>query len=351
MKLQAYAPDPLNEQASVLADAQTDIKTAIKQGVLGGESGRSVRERVRKIIARALAKIRSPTLREDAQKSLFSFANGAYGRFVSALGSIPRAALPAAVTLTAAVTALQAGDTFFPQTKAQRNAAQILYREYGNGIPLQEFQQVYMRRVADALIELAESNALDPNDFTGRNSLRNLAEMQVRYERHREEIEMLRKSGARLVVCSVHGDCSKRCAPWQGRIYSLDGTRGKTEDGRSFVPLEEATDVYYTTKAGRTYKNGLLGFNCRHKLYEYTPRMAIPTVSEEEQKREYAITQRQRAMEREVIRARENALAAKNVNTAEYRKWRKIAIARNNAYKQFSKEHGRAYYPDRVRIL
>ena len=46
MKLQAYAPDPLNEQASVLADAQTDIKTAIKQGVLGGESGRSVREQI-----------------------------------------------------------------------------------------------------------------------------------------------------------------------------------------------------------------------------------------------------------------------------------------------------------------
>ena len=36
MKIQAYAPDPLNEQASVLVDAQTDIKIAIKQGVLSG---------------------------------------------------------------------------------------------------------------------------------------------------------------------------------------------------------------------------------------------------------------------------------------------------------------------------
>ena len=30
MELKAYVPDPLNEQASVLVDAQTDIKTAIK---------------------------------------------------------------------------------------------------------------------------------------------------------------------------------------------------------------------------------------------------------------------------------------------------------------------------------
>ena len=175
--------------------------------------------------------------------------------------------------------------------------------------------------------------------------------MQVRYERHQDEITGFKQRGTRLVVCSVHSDCSDRCAKWQGGVYSLDGTEGVTEDGRHFVPLEVATDVYYTTKAGRMYKNGPLGFNCRHKLYEYKPKMGVPTVSKQQQKREYAITRRQRAMERGVITARENALTFKDVNVDKYRMWRKIAQQRYEAYKQFSEANNRAYYPDRVKIL
>ena len=38
MKEQAYVSDPLNEQASVLVDAQTDIKSAVKRSVLSGET-------------------------------------------------------------------------------------------------------------------------------------------------------------------------------------------------------------------------------------------------------------------------------------------------------------------------
>ena len=245
-----------------------------------------------------------------------------------------------------------------------------MYFDHSRGLPLQEFHKKYMKRVSQALNELAEENALDPNDFTGRNSLRNLAEMQVRYERHQEEIAGFRARGTRLVVCSVHADCSDRCAKWQGGVYSLDGTRGRTEDGRSFVPLEEATDIYYTTKAGRTYKNGLLGFNCRHKLFEYKAGMGIPTVSEEEQKREYAITKRQRAMERAVLKARENTLAYKDTGCPVVNRkgetvlnpktkkpiqaesvWRKRSRELYSNYKRFSIDHNRAYYPDRVKIL
>lgn len=341
MRNDPYVPDPLNEQASVLVDVQTDIKTAIKKGVLSGAPSSVVRERVQKIINAALARIRSPTLLEDARKSLMRFADGAYRRFKSSLGAIPARSLPAVLLLMRAVT----------ESGRAVGVKQMFYREYANGIPLQEFQKTYIDRVSNSLEELAEENALDPNDFTGRNSLRNLAEMQVRYERHLSEIAELKSKGVRLVVCSVHGDCSDRCSRWQGRVYSLDGTYGVTADGRHYVPLEVATDVYYTTKAGRTYKNGLLGFNCRHKLSEYQPNMAIPTVSKAEQQREYAITKKQRAMERSVIAAREKALMQKDANVAEYRKWRRIAIERNKAYKQFSKEHGRAFYPDRVRIL
>lgn len=357
MKEEVYAPDPLNEQASVLVDAQTDIKTAIKQAVLSSQGKERVKEQVKKIIDRAIARIRSPTLKRDAGISLMRFADRAYLQFADDLKSIKPELLPAVIVLMQAITAKeQQGKVYVPKTNAERFAAERLsYTAYNKGIPLQEFQKRYIERVNVALENLAEANALDPNDFTGRNSLRNLAEMQVRYERHQDEIAGFKQRGTRLVVCSVHADCSDRCAKYQGRVYSLDGSTGFTEDGQEIKPLEWATnnpeDLYGPTKAGRYYQNGLLGFNCRHKLVEYKPDMVIPTVSEAEQKREYAITKKQREMEREVISAREVALSLKDVSVTTYRKWKGIAQRRYAAYKQFSKDNGRAYYPDRVKIL
>lgn len=353
MKEDVYAPDPLNEQASVLVDAQTDIKTAIKQNVLSGRDREQVKAEVRKIIDRAIARIRSPTLQGDARVSLMRFADRAYTQFITNLQSIALQLLPAVVVLMRGITAKeQSGEFYVPSTPAEYKAAvQLGYTAYNKGIPLQEFQKLYIDHVTNALDNLAQINALDPNDFTGRNSLRNLAEMQVRYERHQDEIEGFKQRGTRLVVCSVHADCSDRCSHWQGGVYSLDGTSGITDDGRRFQPLENATDIYYTTKAGRTYKNGLLGFNCRHKLFEYKTGIVIPTVSEEEQKREYAITRRQREMERGVIEAREKALEQKGVNIGEYRKWKSLAQQRYAAYKDYSRANDRAFYPDRVKIL
>ena len=363
MKLKAYVPDPLNEQASALVDAQTDIKTAIKQGVLSGSSFLTVKQSVQKVIDFALAKIQSQTLKRDARISLMRFADKAYRRFVQDLASIPSVLLPAVVVLTRGITESgQKVGIYYPKAENERKALRAL-QSFGenlhsnaipvhqNGLPLDEFHKTYMNRVLTSLDGLSEEHALDPNDFTGRNSLRNLAEMQVRYERHQDEIAACRAKGTKLVVSSVHADCSDRCSHWQGLVYSLDGTSGTTEDGRKYQPLENATDVYYTTKAGRTYKNGLLGFNCRHKLFEYKAGMEIPSVSVAEQKREYAITWRQREMERAVVSAREVALCFKGVGGNLYRKWRNIAKERFEEYKKFSQLHERAYYPDRVKIL
>ena len=219
------------------------------------------------------------------------------------------------------------------------------------GIPNGIYAKEYMRKVNDVYARLAKEDATDPDDFSGRNSMRNRAEMEVRNDYHQSEIQGLKDKGARLVVCSSHADCSDRCFKWQGRVYSLDGTSGKTADGHAYVPLETATDVYYTTKAGKTYKNGLLGFNCRHRLYEYVPGMGIPKVSKAEQKKENKINTRQREMERNICewRMREdlNKAAGNTQATAEAQKKAAEAYAR---YKKFSLENGRAYYPDRVKI-
>lgn len=354
-----YVPDPLNPQASVLVDVQTDIKITIKNGVLNGAPFFVIKNKVRELIDKALKKLTSETLRKDARISLMEFANRLYTQMKLAF---PDPIMAAAIfTLVKSVTnSIAEGKTsptekiYKLRTNVEKKAFRTLYGQSfetkAKGIPLQEFQKTYISRVSEALDNLAKERALDPNDVTGRNGLRNLAEMQVRYERHQEEIKSLKAQGVKLVICSTHGDCSERCSGWQGRVYSLDGTYGKTKDGRYYVPLEVATDIFYTTKAGRTYKNGLLGFNCRHKLYPYVEGMVTPTVSLAVQMRERAITRRQRELERNVLNWREETLMQKG-NAIEYRKAKQKAQFWYNEYVKYSKANGRAFYPDRIKVL
>ena len=220
------------------------------------------------------------------------------------------------------------------------------------GSPIKKYMQSYMRdNVKPALDRLAKQQARDPDDVTGRNTLRNRAEMEVRYQDHLDQIGNFKASGVKLVIASAHADCSERCRPWQGRVYSLDGTRGTTDDGRAYVPLEEATDVFYTTKAGKTYKNGLLGFNCRHYLVAYKKGYRFPKPAAEAERKEYAITIEQRRLEREVRKWRMVAVESKNLDRERYLDAKKRATAANNAYIAFSKQHNRAYYPSRIKII
>lgn len=220
------------------------------------------------------------------------------------------------------------------------------------GVPIRQFSQDYLNKnVRPVLDNLAKQQALDPNDIEGRNSLRNLAEMEVRYNDHLQQIDGLKAAGNKLVIASTHADCSERCKPWQGRVFSLDGTYGTTDDGRKYVPLENATDVLYTTKAGKTYKNGLLGFNCRHYLIPYKSGYRFPKPNAEEERKQYAITLKQREYERNVRHWRTEALATKGIDDKRYTEARKKAIAWNNAYIEYSRENKRAYYPSRTKII
>lgn len=335
----------LNPQAEALEEAQTKIRIAVRDGYFNRYSKAVINAEVQRIIRGALNEINLPALQSAAVRSLNLFAERQYNALVRMFGVNP--------IMLLAVKALVNNE---PDTAEYRNAARtvsssIEYTTQAKGVPLQEFAEDYSRRVVKAIDDIARQNALDPDDETGRNSLRNRAEMEVRYNDHLEQIDNLRAAGVKLVTSSVHADCSDRCYPWQGKVYSLDGTSGTTEDGKPYIPLERATDIYYTTKAGRTYKNGLLGFNCRHYLMPYMPRMVIPHVSREQQQKERAINTRQRELEREVREWRSIAIERKAVNREEYLKARRNAIEANKAYIQFSKENGRAYYPSRTKLL
>ena len=220
------------------------------------------------------------------------------------------------------------------------------------GVPLQRFAEDYTKKyVKPALDRLSEQYALDPDDISGRNSLRNKAEIAVRWQDHEDNIANLRNSGVKLVICSTHADCSERCRPWQGRVYSLDGTSGTTDDGRKYVPIEQAINIYYTTKTGKVWKNGLFGFNCRHYLVAYESGYRFPRPNVAEERKQDAITKEQRRLERVVRKWRTIAVESKGLDDNVYRKAAARARSANREYIEFSIENNRAYYPSRTKLL
>lgn len=347
-----------------MEEAETKIRKVTKDEYFRQTPKTAIDRKVAAIVREAEQKIKIPALASAARRSLWRFYNEQYatlrrsfGWQLATLSAIfllqgrtltGREISPTAAQREQAVKTLgQHGFT------AQEGADGEIWKGSRNlGNAMQKFMRDYMRdNVKPALDRLIGQQARDPDDVTGRNTLRNRAEMEVRYNAHLEQIADFRARGVRLVIASTHADCSERCRPWQGRVYSLDGTRGRTDDGRAYVPLEEATDVFYTTKAGKTYKNGLLGFNCRHYLVEYKKGYRFPKPNAEAERREYAITIEQRRLEREVRKWRTVAVESKDIDRERYLEEKKRATVANNAYIEFSKQHDRAYYPSRTKLI
>ena len=345
----------LSLDAMRIEDAETRTKLLVKDLYLQGKTREQMLTAVDKLLKKELAEIESVTLRQSAYTSLTRLANAEYKALQRLLGLqglfVALAIAQAKKGKLTQATALKSGIAGF-QTVGKVDAKlgdrppMLAPKE---GIPLQEYSREYMKKVNKAMTTIAKMNGIDPNDTKGRNSLRNQAEMQVRFESHQKSIDDFKKAGVRLVLCSTHQDCSDRCFGWQGRVYSLDGTSGTTADGREFVPLEKATDVFYTTKAGKTYKNGLLGYNCRHKLYAFKAGMKAPFVSKETQQEENKINTKQREYENQIRHWKSKALFSENKE--ERKKARQKAVALNKEYIAFSHSHGRAYYPARTQIL
>lgn len=339
----------LNPQAKAITDCQSEIKALVNRMYLQGKPQIDIEREVRKIIKKYGVKLTNKQLRELMPKSMWSLYRSTMLVLFTAFGADGKKAHERMQVAQALISGKSVSPTVTSEVVNSGTEAPLLGQRHG--IPNGIYAKDYMRKVNEVYTRLAKDDALDPDDISGRNSMRNRAEMEVRNDFHQDEIQSLKDKGAKLVVCSTHADCSDRCFKWQGRVYSLDGTSGKTADGHAYVPLETATDVYYTTKAGKTYKNGLLGFNCRHRLYEYVPGMGIPKVSKAEQKKENKINTKQREMERNIrewrMREELNKAAGNTQATAEAQKKAAEAYAR---YKKFSLENGRAYYPDRVNI-
>ncbi len=207
----------------------------------------------------------------------------------------------------------------------------------------------YRRSMTIALRALAAEPpvvATQENGKVRKMSLRNLAEMTVRHEASLNDIARLRAQGVKYVWTTSHPNCSPRCAKYQGKLWSLDGTSG-TLEGNSYRPIEIA--LAGPLKDG----NGIIsGYNCRHRLVVWFPGSKAPMqYTEVEIKKAYAIDQRQRAYENNI---RQMKVEEKLMRAAGYddrakalrKKWR---IATQD-YKLYSLENERPYYMYRCMV-
>ena len=115
--------------------------------------------------------------------------------------------------------------------------------------------------------------------------------------------------GADVFQVSSHGGARPLCYPYQGKFYSNSGSAGEIELGNgNTVKYEPLSATSYGEPAG------LFGVNCRHYKIPVLPGISIPhgkdfIQPEDQNDEQYAISQEQRRLERNVRYAkREQAM-------------------------------------------
>ena len=335
----------LNWQALLIEEAQSEIKVIVTDGVMRQLGFKAIDYKVQKRIEKLVNELESEPLKMRCKIDLFRFANRIYLMLKPLFINVDLAVL-----MSIRKVAEREATIKDIKTAEKYLRADIPSRVFERAVPLDMYAKDYMKLVEQRLQEIAGLEAKP--DYDVRVSLRNIAEMQVRQERHETELKNLVDKKIDLVWIVPHANCSKRCEKWQGKLYSISGNYG-TIDGVDYQPLTNATDIYETTKRGKVYKNGCIsGFNCRHKLEPYkkgnTPVEIPAKVVEKERK----INNMQRYLERGVRNWRDDALMFKTIkDTKKYIYCMRKAKEWNERYIEYSRQNDVAYYPSRTKII
>lgn len=205
----------------------------------------------------------------------------------------------------------------------------------------------YVDKVEKQMMKLAGATLVVPNNEGKHVSLRNKAEMAVRYQDTLDDLSELEDKGSKFVVISQHQDASMRCACWQGLIYERD-TNGSDIDLKGWrewnseqntitpQPIGTLPDGQYYYSLRDAMEHGLFSYNCRHRLIEFKEGMKVPKQYEynsqaAQQKREVDVNMRR--MENNIRMLKEREQLA--LTPAERKKWinkSKIAQAKYKAY-------------------
>lgn len=220
---------------------------------------------------------------------------------------------------------------------------QTIYDEGGAG-----YYYNYTERVKQAMDELAQQHlTLD------KYSLRNKAEIKVRYDVINEDLNKLKEKGTKFVVSSAHANASERCSWWQGKIFELDidiatremgqydGVKPKQTikgyiDGKPYYSLKEACE------------NGFLSYNCQHRLIAYYKGIHIQKYDLVKVEKRRNISQHQRYLERQIRLLRTRLELS--VDDAEKKALRKQIKQLRDEYARFCSDNNVPRYDWRTKI-
>lgn len=362
-KYQLAKQQGLNWQALVIEDLQEWVKLTVRNMLIEGKSYTQIHTVIHKYVVEQTQDFENEELKarttngmEQLTKRVFAYLHRTFGGIGwSLLGALANVSANHSqkVPFNEGTTNRRSGKEYL--VRLERDTRLVGYFMetkgiYKHAVPISTFARDYMKRVND---ELKFLNEIEAKDVYGeRISLRNIAEMTVRHDRQVNNILQLKRDGVRLVYIQPHANCSERCEPWQGKVYSLDGTSGVTDKGVHYEPLEHATDIFVRTRAGRVYKNGCIsGFNCLHKLLPYTDNTKIQEIPANIVETERKISKTQRYLERKVRKYRANALQFRGIDDKLYEEYRVRTVQTNRQYITFSKNNKVPYYPSRTEIL
>lgn len=182
------------------------------------------------------------------------------------------------------------------------------------------------RRPNGKLVKYSIEGAVRRDTLTAVNQLANKGAIKITEEIGAQYVEVSAHIGARV---SDKNPIANH-AGWQGKVYKVEG-----ED--EYPNLEESTG----------YPNdiqGLGGVNCRHRMFPFFPGISVPNphqIDEEENKKVYAATQKQRAMERNIRAIKKRMIVAKaSGDTGLAKEYRQKLTQKQAEIEKFCKDNG-----------
>ena len=179
--------------------------------------------------------------------------------------------------------------------------------------------------------------------------------MDIRTTAHNVAIESVKTRqqdyGVKIFRVSRHSGARPLCYPYQGRYFSWDNSSGTFTDG------EGKRHKYYpisSTSYGKPA--GLFGINCGHHPITVIPGVTIPRDRQEQTKeqndKQYALSQQQRKLERDVRYAKQKAVMLRAAGDDEGYKEEEAKIKQKQAaYTSFCRKTGRTKRNDRTEVF
>lgn len=155
--------------------------------------------------------------------------------------------------------------------------------------------------------------------------------------------------GLTLVEVSSHSGARPKCAKDQGKIFNRSGGGGYTTD------LHGRKIRYYAwSESSYGEPDGILGINCGHQIYPFTPGVSYQTYfpePEEENAEAYKKSQQQRELERRVRKSKRECMMLETAGDPEgAMRAQQLLKQRQDALRQFCVDNGLRYKPDRTAV-